>query len=101
MSQKLAPQLMHRQWQSKAMTLFKQSIESAHSTSSIRDLLLRFESCIRRAVFTQVWSNTLGHTRLMRCTTDDREWRQKIEKRKKAEEKVQYIYLIVDCNLLI
>src|ERR1700733_13904121 len=96
-------QLMHRLWVKQGLAPFKQvallikvhlapvvfqALESAASVEALRDVLLTFERCIRKATMSNVWWNTLGHTRLMRATSDDREWRQKVDARKKKEERV-------------
>lgn len=54
--------------------------------------MLQFEKALRKPVFGSVWWNSLGHTRLIRVTAEDREKRQKLDLLKKKEERVKIFY---------
>lgn len=68
--------------------LFFQGLNAPPTVELLKDLLLRFECAIRRPVLHSVWWNTLGHTRLIRITVEDRERRQRYETKKKKQERV-------------
>lgn len=54
----------------------------------LREALLRFECGMRKLLLTNVWWGTLGHTRLTRITAEDREWKQKVDTKKKKQDRV-------------
>jgi hypothetical protein len=51
-------------------------------------MVLQLERVLRKPLFTNIWWNSLGLTRLVRMTSDDREERSKIDAIRKKEEKV-------------
>ncbi|VDK85722.1 unnamed protein product [Litomosoides sigmodontis] len=67
--------------------IFLKGLNAPPTVELLKDLLLRFECAIRRPVLHSVWWNTLGHTRLIRITVEDRERRQRHETKKKKQEK--------------
>ncbi|VDN30720.1 unnamed protein product [Gongylonema pulchrum] len=86
-AQKIPSVLMHRLWRRDGLDNFKKGLNAPPSVELLRDLLLRFECAIRRPVFHNVWWSSLGHTRLMRITVEDRERRQYYEAKKKKLER--------------
>jgi hypothetical protein len=58
------------------------------SAVEISYLLLQLERAIRKPVFSNIWWNSLGFTKLMRNTSDDREERSKTEAIRKKDERV-------------
>ncbi|MCP9257668.1 hypothetical protein DINM_000928 [Dirofilaria immitis] len=81
---KIPSVLMHRLWKRDGLDYFKKGLSAPPTVDLLKDLLLRFECAIRRPVLHSVWWNTLGHTRLIRITVEDRERRQRYETRKKT-----------------
>ncbi|KAM3720121.1 putative nucleosome-remodeling factor subunit [Dirofilaria immitis] len=86
-AQKIPSVLMHRLWKRDGLDYFKKGLSAPPTVDLLKDLLLRFECAIRRPVLHSVWWNTLGHTRLIRITVEDRERRQRYETRKKKQER--------------
>lgn len=64
----------------------------------IRYFLLQLERAIRKPVFTSIWWNSLGLTKLNRVTAEDREERSKLEEIRKKKEKACCI--LREVNLL-
>uniref|UniRef100_A0A158Q8A9 Bm3641 n=1 Tax=Elaeophora elaphi TaxID=1147741 RepID=A0A158Q8A9_9BILA len=91
-AQKIPPTLMHRLWKRDGLDYFKKGLNSPPTVELLKDLLLRFECAIRRPVLHSVWWNTLGHTRLIRITVEDRERRQRYDTKKKKQEKVTELW---------
>lgn len=58
------------------------------SAAEISYLLLQLERAIRKPVFSNIWWNSLGFTKLIRTTSDDREERTKTEAIRKKDERV-------------
>lgn len=69
---------------------FLKGLNAPPTVELLKDLLLRVECAIRRPVLHSVWWNTLGHSRLMRITVEDRERRQRYEMKKKKQERVSF-----------
>ncbi|CAG9536170.1 unnamed protein product [Cercopithifilaria johnstoni] len=86
-AQKIPSVLMHRLWKRDGLDYFKKGMNAPPTVELLKDLLLRFECAIRRPVLHSVWWNTLGHTRLIRITVEDRERRQRYETKKKKQER--------------
>ncbi|EJD74858.1 CBR-NURF-1 protein [Loa loa] len=86
-AQKIPSTLMHRLWKHDGFDYFKKGLNAPPTVELLKDLLLRFECAIRRPVLHSVWWNTLGHTRLMRITVEDRERRQRYEAKKKKQDR--------------
>lgn len=63
-------------------------LQQSTSASDLKQLLLQFEKALRKPVFGSVWWNSLGHTKLIRVTPEDREKKQKLDLMKKKEERV-------------
>lgn len=55
---------------------------------SLKYFILRIECALRKPVFSPIWWNSLGLTKLVRLTSELREKRQKIDQKAKKEEKV-------------
>lgn len=60
------------------------------SVEQLRDLLLRFECGVRKPVMGSVFWGTLGHTRLIRLTVEDRELKQMFDAKKKKLDRVNF-----------
>lgn len=63
---------------------------NANTVPQLRFLLLQLERAIRKPVFSTIWWGSLGLTKLMRVTSDDREERTKFEAIRKKEERVRF-----------
>uniref|UniRef100_A0A7E4W2A0 SUI1 domain-containing protein n=1 Tax=Panagrellus redivivus TaxID=6233 RepID=A0A7E4W2A0_PANRE len=64
-------------------------LQAAHDVEAVKQCLLQFEAVLRRPVFVNPWWSSLGHTKLLRVTTTDRDKRQALDaKRKKAEREL-------------
>lgn len=63
-------------------------MQNSVTVDDLRNALLRFERAVRKPIFCNVWWNTLGHTKLIRVTSEEREKRQKLDAIKKKEERV-------------
>ncbi|CAD5210998.1 unnamed protein product [Bursaphelenchus okinawaensis] len=94
----LPDELYHRMWRAEKSIFMermnknysnqpKDAEESKSMLMELRYLLLKFECVIRKPLFTNVWWNTLGITRLNRVTSDDKDRRTKLDLRQKKEEK--------------
>ncbi len=90
MASRISAHLMHRRWQAEVMAEFRRALQSAEVGASAELLALigRFESCMKRILYRPIWTEHLGHTRLLRQTPLDRELRQKADKRCKREQRV-------------
>lgn len=59
----------------------------ATTVDQLRYMILQIERAIRKPLFTSIWWNSLGLTRLMRMTSDDREERSRLDTLRKKDEK--------------
>ncbi|CAD5215339.1 unnamed protein product [Bursaphelenchus xylophilus] len=91
-------ELYHRLWRTEKSAFLerlnqnyghhpKDADESKAMLEQLRYFLLKFECLLRKPVFSNVWWNALGLTRLIRVTYDDKDRRSKLDIRKKKEEK--------------
>lgn len=103
--EKLPDELFHRLWPEEkpkfmevGYLLFQivfvfQRLSESTTASQMRYFVLQLERAIRKPVFTTIWWSSLGLTKLIRVTSDDREERSKIDAIRKKEEKVYFIYI--------
>lgn len=89
-AQRIPTALMHRLWRKDGLDIFtKDATAPTASVLQLRNLLLRFECGIRKPVMASVFWGTLGHTKLIRLTAEDRETRQMVDaKRKKMDREL-------------
>ncbi|VDK42531.1 unnamed protein product [Anisakis simplex] len=88
LSKKIPLTLMHRLWKKEGLDRFQRALTTLGSVESLRDNLLRFECAMRKPLLTNVWWGTLGHTRLTRSTAEDREAKQKVDAKKKKQDRM-------------
>uniref|UniRef100_F1KPU6 Nucleosome-remodeling factor subunit NURF301-like protein n=1 Tax=Ascaris suum TaxID=6253 RepID=F1KPU6_ASCSU len=88
MSQRIPLTLMHRLWKSDGIEAFRKALAAPYTVKMLREALLRFECGMRKLLLTNVWWGTLGHTRLTRITAEDREWKQKVDTKKKKQDRL-------------
>uniref|UniRef100_A0A158R694 SMB domain-containing protein n=1 Tax=Syphacia muris TaxID=451379 RepID=A0A158R694_9BILA len=87
-AQRIPPVLMHRLWKRDGLDSFtKGALAPTSSVEELRDLLLRFECGVRKPVMASVFWGTLGHTRLIRLTAEDREAKQMVDAKKKKMDR--------------
>ncbi|KAI1700835.1 williams-Beuren syndrome DDT (WSD), d-TOX E motif domain-containing protein [Ditylenchus destructor] len=86
---KIPDELMHRQWigNDRIKHQFLQDIQNSKDFKSLRMTLLQYEKAVRKPVFSSIWWASLGHTKLIRTTAEERERRQKLDALKKREER--------------
>uniref|UniRef100_A0A0N4U2G1 Nucleosome-remodeling factor subunit NURF301 n=1 Tax=Dracunculus medinensis TaxID=318479 RepID=A0A0N4U2G1_DRAME len=84
---KIPSTLMHRLWRKDGLLQFRKYQTPIATIDTLKNALLVLECGIRRPALSSVWWGTLGHTRLIRITADDRERRLKMEQRKKKAER--------------
>lgn len=82
--QNLSPQLMHPNW-SKVKKLWLNALTAASTHEDIANLTIILQACLKHVLFANVWYEQLGHIKLYRITSAEREERKKIEKREKRE----------------
>lgn len=79
-------------------------MHNSFTVETLKNALLQFERAVRKPIFCNVWWNTLGHTKLIRVTSEEREKRQRLDAIKKKEERVKkifkhnFFFLILDFN---
>lgn len=83
--QGIAPQFMHPNWQ-KIKRLWSNAISLATCQEDIANIVIVFQSCLKNVIFANVWFEQLGHLKLFRITSLEREERKKLEKREKREK---------------
>uniref|UniRef100_A0A915CU87 DDT domain-containing protein n=1 Tax=Ditylenchus dipsaci TaxID=166011 RepID=A0A915CU87_9BILA len=87
LTEKIPDQLMHRLWNMATKEKFIQELQQSTDADALKMVLLQYEKAVRKPVFSSIWWNSLGHTKLIRTTAEDREKRQKLEVMKKKEER--------------
>jgi hypothetical protein len=86
---------MHRLWiEGNKKQKFLHRLNAVSNLDDIKKMLLLFERIIRKPVFSIVWWNCLGHTKLLRATAEERERRQRLEQLKKKDDRVCTLYKI-------
>lgn len=83
--QAIAPQYLHSNW-IKIKKMWTNALNAASCYQDIANLLIIFQACLKTCVFANVWYEQLGHIKLYRITSLEREERKKIEKREKREK---------------
>ncbi|KAI6184090.1 hypothetical protein M3Y97_00559200 [Aphelenchoides bicaudatus] len=83
---RLPDELLHRLWSEKKARFLEMLMQTT-KIEDIRYFLLQLERAIRKPVFTSIWWNSLGLTKLNRVTAEDREERSKLEEIRKKKEK--------------
>ncbi|KAI1727679.1 DDT domain-containing protein [Ditylenchus destructor] len=91
--EKIPDELMHRLWigNGRIKDRFLQDIRNSMDFKSLRMTLLQYEKAVRKPVFSSVWWSSLGHTKLIRTTAEERERKQKLDALKKREERALMI----------
>ncbi|KAI1720070.1 DDT domain-containing protein [Ditylenchus destructor] len=90
---KIPDELMHRLWigNGRIKDRFLQDIHNSKDFKSLRMTLLQYEKAVRKPVFSSVWWSSLGHTKLIRTTAEERERKQKLDALKKRDERALMI----------
>lgn len=83
--QAIAPQYFHPNWQ-KLKKIWLNALNASATYQDIANLLIVFQSNLKNCVFANVWYEQLGHIKLYRITSLEREERKKVEKREKREK---------------
>lgn len=84
LEQGIASPFMHVNW----ATLRKLWISAVTNCSKPKDfarVLAVLQACFKSSIFANVWHEQLGHTKLQRITSAEREEKKKLEKREKRE----------------
>lgn len=83
--QAIAPQFMHTNWQ-KIKKMWLNALNASSNYQDIANVLVIFQACLKSCLFANVWFEQLGHIKLYRITSLEREERKKLEKREKREK---------------
>lgn len=84
LEQGIASPFMHVNWG----TLRKLWVSAVTNCSKPKDfakVLAILQACFKNSIFANVWHEQLGHTKLQRITSGEREEKKKLEKREKRE----------------
>uniref|UniRef100_A0A182FGM4 Nucleosome-remodeling factor subunit NURF301 n=1 Tax=Anopheles albimanus TaxID=7167 RepID=A0A182FGM4_ANOAL len=84
LEQSIASPFMHHNWH-RLRRIWINAITTSTKAQEFSRLLCILQSCMRSVVFASVWHEQLGHTRMYRITSAEREEKKKLEKREKRE----------------
>ncbi|XP_055538687.1 nucleosome-remodeling factor subunit NURF301 [Wyeomyia smithii] len=84
LEQAIASPFLHQNW-SKLRKTWISAISSCTKAKDFAKILCILQACMRGVVFASVWHEQLGHTRMYRITSAEREEKKKLEKREKRE----------------
>lgn len=84
LEQAIVPPFMHAHWPT-LRKIWVQAVSHCRKPSEFAKALVILQSCIKAPVFTSVWMDKLGHTKLQRITLAEREEKKKLDKREKRE----------------
>lgn len=84
LEQSMATPFLHPNW-IKIRKLWVSAVTHCNSPYNLAIVLVILQSCLKSPVFANVWHEQLGHYKLQRITSNEREERKKIEKREKRE----------------
>ncbi|XP_058463796.1 nucleosome-remodeling factor subunit NURF301 [Malaya genurostris] len=84
LEQAIASPFLHQNW-SKLRKTWIGAISACTKAKDFARILCILQACMRGVVFASVWHEQLGHTRMYRITSAEREEKKKLEKREKRE----------------
>ncbi|XP_058053508.1 nucleosome-remodeling factor subunit NURF301 [Anopheles bellator] len=84
LEQAIASPFMHHNW-TRLRKLWINAIGTSTRPQDFARTMCILQSCLRSVVFASVWHEQLGHTRMYRITSAEREEKKKLEKREKRE----------------
>lgn len=84
LEQTISPPFMHPHWPA-LRKMWIQAITHCRKPSDFAKILVILQSCVKAPVYTSVWTDKLGHTKLQRITLAEREEKKKLDKREKRE----------------
>ncbi|KFB42218.1 AGAP006133-PA-like protein [Anopheles sinensis] len=84
LEQSIATPFMHHNWNRVRKTWIN-AIGTCTQAKDFARTMCIFQACLRGVVFASVWHEQLGHTKMYRITSAEREEKKKLEKREKRE----------------
>ncbi|XP_058836423.1 nucleosome-remodeling factor subunit NURF301 [Topomyia yanbarensis] len=84
LEQATASPYLHQNWPKLRKTWIS-AISACTKAKDFARILCILQACMRGVVFASVWHEQLGHTRMYRITSAEREEKKKLEKREKRE----------------
>lgn len=84
LEQAVASSYLHQNW-SKLRKTWIGAISACSKAKDFARILCILQSCMRSVIFAGVWHEQLGHTKMYRITSAEREEKKKLEKREKRE----------------
>lgn len=84
LEQSIATPFMHVNWAS-LRKLWVSAVSNCSKPKDFAKVLAILQACFKGAIFANVWHEQLGHTKLQRITSTEREEKKKQEKREKRE----------------
>lgn len=84
LEQSISISFMHPNW-SNIKKLWMQAVTKCDSPKDFAKIIIIYQFCLKPALFANVWHEHLGHLKLQRITSAEREEKKKLEKREKRE----------------
>lgn len=84
LEQGIASPFMHVNWGS-IRKLWVSAVTNCSKPKDFAIVLAILQACFKNSIFANVWHEQLGHTKLQRVTSAEREEKKKLEKREKRE----------------
>lgn len=84
LEQSISPPYMHSNWPLLKKT-WLQAVTNSVTARDFAKTLIVLQTCIKGVIFANVWHEQLGHVKLHRITSTEREEKKKLEKREKRE----------------
>uniref|UniRef100_A0A182IRL5 Nucleosome-remodeling factor subunit NURF301 n=1 Tax=Anopheles atroparvus TaxID=41427 RepID=A0A182IRL5_ANOAO len=84
LEQSISTPFMHHNWNRVRKTWIN-AIGTCTQAKDFARTMCIFQACLRGVVFASVWHEQLGHTKMYRITSAEREEKKKLEKREKRE----------------
>lgn len=84
LEQGLATPFLHPNWSS-VRKIWLSAVAHSNTPANFAKVLVILQTCIKTPIFANVWHEQLGHHKLQRITSNEREEKKKIEKREKRE----------------
>lgn len=84
LEQSIPTPFLHPNWQI-LRKVWIQKIATSDSAVDFVRILIALQACMKTVIFASVWVENLGHIKMYRITSNEREEKKKIEKREKRE----------------
>ncbi|EAT32755.1 AAEL015015-PA [Aedes aegypti] len=84
LEQAVASPFLHQNW-SKLRKTWIGAISACTKAKDFARILCILQACMRSVIFASVWHEQLGHTKMYKITSAEREEKKKLEKREKRE----------------